>query len=217
MAKLFKSTLRKDVQIQLEYTNEGWNSAFKSGVYCEMMGKKLGLSNDPLTARNLYLSRRSHEIIKIWKSVFGAEDTRINLIMPSFMVMPIVSTRILSFENVYKSHPNILLAVTGYIGCGDPSALNVAVNDLAVTFKGCDDDLPNSENFLSAHAAIARTFKVNIGMYESGSGMVEYNAMMTGKETPGATAKYIALNRDPRMYQVCDALRKTWLSSYNKH
>ncbi len=39
-------------------------------------------------------------------------------------------------------------------------------------------------------------------MYESGAGMVEYNAMMTGDETPGATEKYIAFNRDIRMYQV---------------
>jgi hypothetical protein len=39
-------------------------------------------------------------------------------------------------------------------------------------------------------------------MYESGSGMVEYNAMMTGNETPGATNKYIALNQDIQMYSV---------------
>ena len=39
-------------------------------------------------------------------------------------------------------------------------------------------------------------------MYESGASMVEYDAMMTGVETPGATDKYIALNRDSRMYQV---------------
>ncbi len=162
MAKLFKDTLRKDVQIQLEYTNEGWNPAFNSGIYCEMMGKKLGMSNDPMTARNLYVSRRTHEIIKIWKKVFGKEDYRINLVIPSFMVMPEVSTRILSFENVYKSHSNVMLAIVGYFGCGDPSALNVAVNDLSVTFEGCKDDLPVVENFLSLHEKIAKTFNVRI-------------------------------------------------------
>ena len=38
--------------------------------------------------------------------------------------------------------------------------------------------------------------------YESGAGLVEYNAMMTGKETPGTTAKYIAANRDIRMFET---------------
>lgn len=203
MAKLFKATLRKDVQIQLEYTNEGWNPAFKAGVYCEMMGKQLGLSDDPMTARNLYVSRRSQQVIKIWKSVFGsAEDYRISLVLPSFLVMPVVSTRILSFENAYKSHTNIMLAVVGYFDCGSPSALSVALNDVAVTFQGCEDDLANVENLVSAHAEIARQFMVGLGMYESGSSLVEYEAMMTGIETPGATDKYIAVNRDSRMYQI---------------
>ena len=39
-------------------------------------------------------------------------------------------------------------------------------------------------------------------MYESGSGMVEYNAMMTGSATPGATDKYIAFHRDTRIANV---------------
>ena len=55
---------------------------------------------------------------------------------------------------------------------------------------------------MKAHSIIAKKYNVSLGMYESGSSMVEYNAMMTGKETPGATDKYIAMNRDSRMYQV---------------
>ena len=145
MALLFRDTLRKDVLVYVEYSNEAWNSAFNSGIYCEMMGKKLGLSQDPLTARNFYFSKRSSEIIKIWKTIFGSEESRIGLILSSFMVMPIASTNILSYQNAYKSHSNIILAVTGYISCGDPTALSVAVNDLSVTLKGCDTDLPNVE------------------------------------------------------------------------
>ena len=40
--------------------------------------------------------------------------------------------------------------------------------------------------------------------------MARISSAIAHKETPGATAKYIALNRDPRMYQVYDALTKKW-------
>ena len=39
MATLVFNTLRKDVQVNLEYTNEAWNMAFNSGIYCTKMGK----------------------------------------------------------------------------------------------------------------------------------------------------------------------------------
>ena len=45
----------------------------------------------------------------------------------------------------------------------------------------------NLKNLIQSVAKVAANFSVGYGMYESGSGMVEYNAMMTGKETPGAT------------------------------
>ena len=43
--------------------------------------------------------------------------------------------------------------------------------------------------------AVAQVFNVSIGMSELG-------AIMNGRETPGATEKYTAMNRDPRMYDV---------------
>ena len=47
-------------------------------------------------------------------------------------------------------------------------------------------------------------------MYESGSGMMEYSAIVTGETTPGATEKYIAMNKDPQFYQV-------YLNYYNMY
>ena len=202
MAILVKNSLRKDVKVYLEYTNEGWNSAFNSGIYCQSMGLKLGLSTDPVVARNLYYSKRSVEIIKIWKSVFSSEDSRIVFVLGSFVLMPIMSTRILTYGDAYKAHSNVMIAITGYIGCGDPSAAQVAILDLSVLFAGCSTDLLNVKNYIQPHATIANTYKVGLGMYESGSGLSEYAAIFTGKGTPGATEKYIAMNRDSRMYQV---------------
>ena len=38
MATLVYKNLRKDVQVNLEYTNEAWNTGFNSGLYCIKMG-----------------------------------------------------------------------------------------------------------------------------------------------------------------------------------
>ncbi|CAF0900053.1 unnamed protein product [Brachionus calyciflorus] len=202
MAKMVLAQLRKDVTIYLEYTNEAWNDFFDSGKHCIEQGKKLGLSSDPVIARNLYYSKRSKEIIEIWKNVFGLEKERVVLVIGSFTLMPIMSTRILEYQNVYLSHSRIMLAVTGYIDCASPSAALVANSDLSSLFTLCDSDLGRMNETIRKHLVIARNLNVSFGFYESGSGLSELSVILSGSETPGATDKYIAWNRDPRMYQV---------------
>jgi hypothetical protein len=80
--------------------------------------------------------------------VFGIEQKRITWVLSTQMVQPIVSTRILQFENAYQAHTSIILATTGYIDCGNPTALTVAVSNLSVIFNGCFSDLPNVESYV---------------------------------------------------------------------
>ncbi|RNA10793.1 PA14 domain-containing [Brachionus plicatilis] len=202
MAKLVLAQLRKDVTIYLEYTNEAWNDFFDSGKHCIEQGIQLGLSSDPVVARNLYYSKRSKEIIEIWKSIFGSEKDRIVLVLGSFTLMPIMSTRILEYQSVYLSHTRIMLAITGYIDCGSPSAAYVANSDMSSLFEMCDSDLERMNETIVQHLIIANSFNVGFGFYESGSGLSELSVILSGSETPGATDKYIEWNRDPRMYQV---------------
>ncbi|EFC47802.1 hypothetical protein NAEGRDRAFT_57192 [Naegleria gruberi] len=202
-ALLAKQTLRNDVQIYLEYTNEAWNTLFDSGKYCEEQGKLLGLSKDSLAARNLFYSKRSKEIITIWKSVFGSESNRLTLVAASFTLMPITSTRILSYQDLYKSHSNIMLTVTGYFGCGlESSGTLVAISDLNTLFKKCDDEFASTKSMLEQQLQVAKSYNITLGMYESGSSVAEYSAIASGYETSGATDKYIAMNRDIKMYDI---------------
>jgi len=202
-ATLVKNTLRNDVKIYVEYTNEAWGTFMQGGKYCEMMGLKLNLSRDATEARNFYYSLRSKEIITIWKNVFtSSDDSRMVLVLGSFVLMPTISSRILSYQNVSKAHSNVQLAISGYISCGSPSASFVAMTNLSTLFDMCDADLGNIQMLLQKHVAIARSFNVSIGFYESGSGLAELDAIMYGRETPGATEKYLAMNRHPRMYDV---------------
>jgi len=90
MATLFKYTLRKDVTIDLELSNEVWNTLFNSGIYAQKMGLQMGLSTDATIAGNLFYSMRVKQMIKIWQSVFQQELSRINLIVGSFLLIPVI-------------------------------------------------------------------------------------------------------------------------------
>jgi hypothetical protein len=120
MARLVLANIRRDIKIYVELSNEGWNAFFNSGKHFTKMGLQLGLSTDGHIAGNLYYSRRSRQMIQIWRNVFQAESNRIHWVIGSFSLLPQISTRILQFENAYRAHNNIMLAITGYISCGDP-------------------------------------------------------------------------------------------------
>jgi len=181
------------------------------------------LSNDAITAQNYFYSLRSQQIIHIWQGIYKSQQNLITLVLGTFTNSywgPIMSTRILTYQNASKSHPNIILAMTGYISCGNPTAAYVAIANLSALYAGCDTDLPNVKNLIQSIAKVASNFSVGLGMYESGSGMVEYNAEMTGRDTPGATAQYIAFHRDPRIanvYLVYYTMYNTFNLTENNH
>ncbi len=83
------NNLRKDVIVDLEYSNEVWNILFNAGIYAVKMGLQLGLSTDEVIARNLFYSLRVQQMIKIWQNVFQNEQHRINLIVGTFKLMPV--------------------------------------------------------------------------------------------------------------------------------
>lgn len=67
-----------------------------------------------------------------------------------------MSERILSYNNLYKAHPKIMLAITGYIDCGSPSAIQVVIKDLPTLFKGCNTSLSYTKSIIKQHADIAK-------------------------------------------------------------
>jgi hypothetical protein len=54
------------------------------------MGLQMGLSTDATIAGNLFYSMRVQQMIKIWQNVFQQEQYRINLIVGSFLLIPVV-------------------------------------------------------------------------------------------------------------------------------
>jgi hypothetical protein len=58
MAAMLRDTLRPDVKVYVEHSNEVWNGLFAQARYASERGKALGLASDDLTARYRYHALR---------------------------------------------------------------------------------------------------------------------------------------------------------------
>lgn len=191
MATMAYNNVRKDIKIYLEYSNEAWNMFFDSGKYTQKMGDALNLSTDAVKSRNYFYALRSKQIITIWKNVFGDRQDQLVLALGTLTVYPGVTYNILGYENVTKSHSNVMLSITGYFDCSITATV-VANSEIYEILDACSADLPNVEKIIKNQAQIAKQFNISIGMYESGSSLMEGQAIYDGSETAGATVKYIA-------------------------
>jgi hypothetical protein len=191
MATMAYNNVRPDIKINLEYSNEAWNMFFDSGKYTQKMGDSMNLSTDAVKSRNYFYALRSKQIITIWKNVFQERQDQLVLVLGTLMVYPGVTYNILGYENVTKSHSNVMLGITGYFDCSI-SATEVSYLPIVDILDACYADLPKTEQYIKNQVEIAKQYNISVGMYESGSSLMEAQAIYTGGETAGATEKYIA-------------------------
>jgi hypothetical protein len=79
LASLIKSSLDPSLKVYLEYSNETWNTSFKSYQYTVDRAVALGLpgANDGYWG-GAYSVLRSLQVFKLFEDVFGAENTGID-------------------------------------------------------------------------------------------------------------------------------------------
>ena len=140
-AGYLKSHLDKSLKAHIEYTNEFWNGGFWGSQYVLAMGYKLGLNmpkmdfrSEDHTARIRFYSKRSVEIFKRFKKVFGG-TTRLVRIMGSYHKSYAISREILDYQDA--SDDTDVLAVAPYIhGCW---ARSRKIDDKEISIKQCSD------------------------------------------------------------------------------
>lgn len=71
-ARYVRRTLRPDVRVYLEHSNEVWNTLFPQGRFAQAEGLRRGLSTQAYEAGYRYHAQRSHEIFSIWQEEFSA-------------------------------------------------------------------------------------------------------------------------------------------------
>lgn len=189
-AKLVKNTLRPDLKIYIEYSNEVWGTLFPGGQYAQQQGLLQGLASDATIARFCFYVKRSSEIFAIWKDVFDAtsDSARLEFVYSSQAVQPAVSEYMLQCSAKLKLRQNATaLAIAPYFGS------YVSSTDLNLTVF-MTTTLSNQISSLSAatqlHSYWASKYNLNLLTYESGQGLAG-----SGSSTDLA----IQANRDIRM------------------
>lgn len=72
LSELIKTTLRSDLQLFIEYGDEGWSLQNKVGKYAEQKGVELKLDTNFYNARIKFYAKRSREVFEIFaKTFFG--------------------------------------------------------------------------------------------------------------------------------------------------
>ena len=191
-ASLVKETLRPDVKIYVEYSNEVWGTLFPGGQYAQQQGLAMGLSTSSTTARFCFYVLRSSQIFSIWKNVFGSNSRRLNFVLASQAVNPDVSNQMLRCKGsgIGGATYATTLAIAPYFG----SYSATVDKDLN---KFMNKTLPTQVNSITTsvlgHLQYAKRYNLTLVTYESGQGLA-------GSGTPSDLA--IQANRDPRMSAV---------------
>ena len=196
-AELIQASLRPDVKVYVEYSNEPWHNGFTGGQYAEQQGLALHLQEggwwggDTNEARICYIGYRTGQISDIWEDVFGGRE-RFTVVVATQFGWNIVADRLLACGNAYAKVD--ALAIGPYFGSvGGNASLTL---DWLMTH-----DLPEAigQGFtdnVAHHKAVADAYNVSLIVYEGGQGMVgDGSSRDLG----------IQANRDPRIRAIYQA------------
>ncbi len=175
-ATLVKTTIRPDVKIYIEYSNEVWGTLFSGGQYAQTMGIQLGLSTGAATARFCYLVMRSNQMFHIWREVFDGDSNRLEFVINSQSVNPDVTKQLLACSTLLSSKPayssltliHTAIAIAPYFGSYSYTKdkdLNIYMNTTLPA------QIASLATEVKGHSAFAKANGLKLLTYESGQGL----------------------------------------------
>ncbi|WP_245441201.1 hypothetical protein [Neorhizobium sp. T7_12] len=200
-AQQVKDGLDGNLVVNVEYSNEVWNSGFGQAEYAKEKGLALGLSSNEFEAQLRYYAQRTTEILAIWKDVFRGQAQRIVGIYSAQSVNDWTSETILSWKGV-QAHADVL-AIAPYFGgsLGSPERTEqISRWPLAQLFTELERDVLNdNRKMIETQASVARKYGVKLYAYEGGQHLVGHSGAENNERL---TNLFIAANRDRRMGEL---------------
>lgn len=206
-ARLVKATLKPNLKIYLEYSNECWNGQFEQARYCAAEGKKLQLSGSAYEAQIRFYSQRSVEIFKIWEEVFGGQDRLVRVIAMQ-AANPWTGTTALDWRDAFK-HADAI-AIAPYFGhrWGSPKTaaktVQMTADDL---IRELATDVLQAKKHMEAYAAIAKKRGLQLLAYEAGQHLAGFQGAENNDQL---TKLFHAANRHPGMKQLYADYLQQW-------
>jgi hypothetical protein len=213
-ATMVQSQLRTDVNVFVEHSNEVWNGMFSQNKYATTKAQQMGINVYQ------YHSLRTQQIGTIFINAFASNRQRLVIVAGSQLVNPWITQQIMTYANATGVVDAV--GVAAYIDCGglgsSSKAATTALSNVDNIIQACYNALPTLQQQISAQVNVTQTYNKAVVTYEAGMGLVEDMAIITGQETPGLTALFVAANRDARMRdlynQHLNMFRNNRLNSY---
>ncbi|CAG2220349.1 unnamed protein product [Mytilus edulis] len=211
-AKLVEKTLRNDLKIYIEYSNEVWNGIFRQTHYTQEQGVKLKLDPQSWKAGMKYYNKRSSEIMQIWKTVFGSQPDKIVPVWAWQTGYQDYTRQ--AIEDLGNRTRNFkAIAITGYFDCNNLAGKHAAemLNMSNIQMETyCNNQMSQSESSFQYFMDLAKKHGLKLLMYEGGPSIMEGSAIGHGISHDDVTNKAIAFNRDQHIKSVVDNLLEAW-------
>jgi len=206
-AQMTRERLDPKRRVYVEYSNEVWNGIFPQANYAREEGLRLGLSGNAFQAQLRYYSQRSVEIFKIWQEVFAGSD-RLVRVLSSQSVNPWTARTILEWNDAGKKAD--ALAIAPYFGGNLGSSAATAGMTVDQILDVCESDIQSSGSIISANAAAAREFNVDLISYEGGQHLAAVGA---NQQNETMTRLFKEANEHPRMKELYRLDAAQWRKS----
>jgi len=203
-ATLVKKTLKPNLHIYIEYSNEVWNQSFKQHQYAQQEGERLDLSKHEYLQPIRYYSQRSVEIFHIWKSVFN-EPHRLVRVLSGQAVATYMTTQILTWRNAWKYAD--AYAIGDYFGGGiNKALLHTKKKNQQTLFNLLQQDLKAKKQMVQQQQSITAAKHLQLFAYEGGQHLVVRN-------NPKVNILFDRINRSPQMNTLYSQHLNNWFAS----
>jgi hypothetical protein len=216
MAVLAHANLAATQKIYVEFSNEVWNGGYAQAAYAAAQGKALwpNAGASPGAYNRSWFGMRTAQMCDIWKSVWGADASRLVCVLGAQAGNTGTATQALDCPlwtgngNAPCSNHNInAVAVAPYFGNfpAQKSLLAAVDGGHEQLFQAIDSDLSQvAKGEVQDKTYLAR-YNLPIIAYEGGQSLVSNDSAML--------SLYIAANRSPSMATAYTTAFKDWKSN----
>ena len=199
-AAYVRDHLDPKLKAYVEFSNEVWNEGFAQGKMATERGRKAYPSVDPTTANDYYYADRVRDVMAVWSKVFAGQQHRLVRVLANQAVWADRADRALAHNDTWKSVD--VVAIAPYFSTNPYTLPGTGAARVDATFQRS----PQIVNEAITHAInakrVANKYKLPLIAYEAGPSFVGYQKEIA--------ADMLAVDRDPRMYNLYTAFLKRW-------
>ncbi|GGQ67908.1 hypothetical protein GCM10010166_42370 [Couchioplanes caeruleus subsp. azureus] len=223
-AQTVRATMNPELKVYVEYSNELWNTAyaFRQTPWAQAAGRELGLADNDYQAGLRFTARRSVEIFRIWREVFGADaDTRLVRVLGAQAGNIAVAENVASWQDAYREAD--ALAIAPYFDCsaqwiagdsrtfapGHPTvAARVKAAGVTRLLDACQESIDVTvRSQIIRHKELADRYGLSLVAYEAG----QHLSGVLGTENDSALMTlFHTANRHQRMRDLYARYLEQW-------